>query len=111
MSSDTWMAVKVYMPAVLAAIAALVLLEASSAFAQHELLAQVAGMLRWASLGAFVLALGAGTYGSVRLVRAEQGKGLLCDCGGLLGRETDGRYGYYRKCMRCSRNVNRKHYE
>ncbi len=111
MNNDTWMAMKIYAPTALAIVAALLLLEASSAMAQHALFEQIAGMLRWGSLGAFVVALGAGTYAGVRLVRADQGKGLLCDCGGLLGREIDGRYGYYRKCMRCSRNVNRKHYE
>lgn len=111
MNSDTWMAVKVYAPAVLAVVAALVLLEASSAMGQHAMFSQVAGMLRLGSLGAFVIALGFGTYGSVRLIRAEQGKGLLCDCGGLLGREIDGRFGFYRKCMRCSRNVAQRYYE
>lgn len=105
------MAVKVYLPTALAVVAAFVLLEVSSAIAQHAMFSQVAGMLRWGSLGAFVFALGAVTYGSVRLVRAEQGRGLLCDCGGLLGREIDGRYGHYRKCMRCSRNIAQRHYE
>jgi hypothetical protein len=105
------MVVKLFAPTVLAVLAALGLLEASSAMAQHIWFTQVAGTLRWTSLGVFVIALGTGTYASARLVRAEQGMGLLCGCGGLLGREIDGRYGYYRKCIRCSRNVNRQHYE
>lgn len=39
-----------------------------------------------------------------RIIRAEQGRELLCDCGGLLGRERVGRYGPYRRCLQCSRN-------
>ena len=111
MNSASWMTFKVYAPALLALVAAFLLLEAGSAIKQHEIFSQVAELLRLASLGAFAFALGWGTYASVRMIRAEEGKGLLCDCGGLLGREIDGRYGLYRKCMCCGRNVNRMHYD
>lgn len=45
-----------------------------------------------------------------RLWRWQRGKGLHCDCGGLLGSEIDGRYGPYRRCLACGRNANEQHY-
>jgi hypothetical protein len=44
------------------------------------------------------------------LWRWQRGDGPICECGGLLGFERDGRYGPYRKCLACSRNVNERHY-
>lgn len=111
MDSDFWMVVKVYLPAVLALAAAFVLLEFGAAFSEHQILVDAAQVLRVASMGAFLVALATGLHASVRLIRADSGKGLLCDCGGLLGREIDGRYGPYRRCLRCSRNVPCREYE
>ena len=47
----------------------------------------------------------------VRFYRWTKGNGLLCRCGGLLGREHDGRYGPYRKCLGCGRNVSQREYQ
>ena len=67
-------------------------------------------MLRWVPIAMF-------SWGAVLLVHAfyrlrqfEQGKGLHCGCGGLLGAERHGRYGPYRKCFACGRNVGRRFY-
>ena len=46
-----------------------------------------------------------------RAERRKRGEGVLCACGGLLGPEIDGRYGLYRKCLGCRRNVARRDYE
>ena len=44
-------------------------------------------------------------YQFVRLWRWTRGKGVVCYvCGCLLGRERDGRYGPYRKCLGCGKN-------
>jgi hypothetical protein len=44
-------------------------------------------------------------YQAARLWRWRQGKGTSCYvCGCLLGRERDGRYGPYRKCLGCGKN-------
>lgn len=41
----------------------------------------------------------------LRLWRWARGKGAVCYvCGCLLGRERDGRYGPYRKCLGCGKN-------
>lgn len=111
MDRDMWMAVKLYLPAALALLAALVLAQLEESIAQHQLLAGIAQALRWASIAAFGLAVLAGTLGTVRFYRAERGLGLLCDCGGLLGRKINGRYGPYRRCLRCSRDVPQREYE
>lgn len=67
--------------------------------------------LRWGPLlmaGWGLLQLAAGGY---RVWQWHRGEGLLCECGGMLGSERDGRWGRYRKCMACGRNVNCRHYE
>jgi hypothetical protein len=44
-------------------------------------------------------------YQALRLWRWRQGKGAICYvCECLLGRERDGRYGPYRKCLGCGKN-------
>lgn len=47
---------------------------------------------------------------SYRVWQASNEVGLLCSCGGPLGGEIDGRFGPYRKCIGCGRNVSCKHY-
>lgn len=111
MNRDIWMAVRAYLPAAVAILAAFALLELAGMFDQQGMLADLGRMLRWGSAGAMALGGILFVHTSVRLYRADLGKGLLCDCGGLLGREIDGRYGPYRRCLRCSRNVPRRQYE
>lgn len=57
----------------------------------------------------FMVGAGAGviisTYQILRLWRWTRGKGAVCYvCGCLLGRERDGSYGPYRKCLGCGKN-------
>lgn len=47
-------------------------------------------------------------YGMFRLWRWEQGNEPTCDCGGLLSGVIAGRWGPYRKCFACRRNVAEK---
>ena len=56
-----------------------------------------------------IVVVGAGLAGlqTVVALRAQGYAGALT----LLGSERDGRYGPYRKCLACSRNVAQRHYE
>ena len=111
MDQDMWMAVKAYMPAAALVIASFVLTALAGKMGQSHVLAQFARDVGWCSIAAFAGALLLGAHATYRLWRAEKGEGLLCGCGGLLKGEIDGRYGPYRQCMRCSRNVPRREYE
>ena len=59
--------------------------------------------LHWLPYGLLGLAVLLGIFASIRLMRWETGHALICHCGGLLGSEREGRFGVYRKCMRCGR--------
>lgn len=111
MSRWNWMAAKAFAPAALALVVALASMELVSGWAANPYLSRAAPVARWFPLAAIVFAVAYWGWVCVRLWRAERGEGLLCDCGGLLGRERDGRYGPYRKCLACSRNVARRHCE
>jgi hypothetical protein len=67
--------------------------------------------MRWIPLIGFGLGMLSVGHRSYRVWQASNGVGLLCSCGGPLGSEIDGRYGPYRKCIGCGRNVSQKHYE
>jgi len=106
-----WMAVRAYTPAALALVAALVSLWVVSGWQNSRYLAGMVGTAKWIPLAALAFAVVHGAWVSYRLWQAERGEGLLCECDGLLGAEQDGRYGPYRQCLACSRNVARRHYE
>lgn len=110
---DRWnlMVARAYLPAAFALVVALVASVMLVRFQQSPLLTGLALGFRWVPWLAFVAALGLGTWATVRLWRAEFGLGMLCACGGLLGHERNGRYGAYRKCMGCSKNIAQRHYE
>ena len=106
---DRWtlMIVRAYLPATFALAVSFALLFAATRFRDMEVLAGLAE-----SLGlAFAVALGFASLHALwmagRLWRAERGRGLLCDCGGLLGRERPGVRGQtnYRRCLACGRAV------
>ena len=68
-------------------------------------------MLWWLPLGLLAAALFFGVYAIYRLWEAENGEGAICHrCGGPLGAEKDGRYGEYRTCMNCGKNVSNRKY-
>lgn len=106
-----WMAVRAFAPAAFAIVVAFVSMWVISGWQSSPYLAGMFATARWVPLAALVFATAHGAWVSYRLWQAERGVGLLCECGGLLGGERDGRYGPYRQCMACSRNVARRHYE
>jgi hypothetical protein len=110
-----WMAVRAYLPAVGALLAAAISTWALSGWHDSPLLAGIAQVARWVplvALGATVALVVAPTY---RLLRWRRGEGPHCpSCGGPLGHERDGyrgRSGSYRKCYACGDNVNHRHYK
>jgi len=110
---DRWdlQAIRVYAPTV-----GLMLAGAASGvvvvkLAQSAVFSRVAETFNWVPSLLFAAALAHLTWSSWRLWRAHNGVGRLCSCGGILGGEIDGRWGPYRKCLACGRNVSAKHYE
>lgn len=106
-----WMAVRAYTPAAFALVGAFVLMWVASGLDAGSYAAAIFAPVKWASLAALVFGSLHGGWTTYRLWRAERGEGVLCDCGGLLGPEIDGRYGPYRKCLACRRNVARREYQ
>ncbi len=76
---------------------------------ESTLLAGIYAVARWGPALAIAASVILGFVATVRLWRWDQGRApLVCECGGLLGRERPGRFGAYRKCLACSRNVNER---
>jgi len=99
-----WMAVRMYLPTMACLLGALGSTWALTKLGQSQYTAPLAASLAWMPYGLLALAGLLGIATSVRLWRWELGRALICGCGGLLGREREGRYGAYRKCMACGRN-------
>lgn len=106
-----WMAVRAYLPGAAALLVAVVAVVVISGWQENPLLSGMVSTAKWLPILAIGFALFHGVFTSIRLWRAEHGNGLLCECGGLLGGERKGRYGLYRRCLQCSRNVNSRHYQ
>lgn len=68
-------------------------------------------MVWWVPFAGFAAAALHAGYVIFRMWQAENGEGLICvRCGGPLGGEKDGRYGEYRSCMSCGKNINNRNY-
>lgn len=107
----TWMMARMYAPAMGALALGLLLMLPLGMIRESQLLSGVYAVARLAPALAIVASVIFGLVATVRLWRWDQGRSLLvCECGGLLGRERPGRFGAYRKCLACNRNVNEKHY-
>ena len=106
-----WMAVRAFAPAAFALVGALLLMWVVSGLGSSPYAAVIFAPAKWLSLAALMFGTLHGGWTTYRLWRAERGEGVLCACGGLLGPEIDGRYGLYRKCLGCRRNVARRDYE
>lgn len=100
------MMVRMYAPALGALALGLLLMLSLGMIRESQLLAGIYALARWAPALAIAASVFLGIIATVRLWRWDQGRSpLVCECGGLLGRARDGRYGRYRKCHACSRNV------
>jgi len=110
---DRWslMIARALAPAGFAVLAAFVAMRGLTTLRSHPIFSGLADQAWWVPLAMLLFAALAGARAFYRLRAAERGEGLLCSCGGLLGRERDGRYGPYRRCLACSDNVARRGYE
>lgn len=105
------MTAKAYFPALYVAGVSLVAWIITGAIADNPLLQSLAPIVDAVPLVGLAIASIMGAVSSYQLWRWESGHGLNCSsCGGMLGRERDGRHGAYRKCVGCGKNVNCKHY-
>lgn len=109
---DRWilMSFRMYGPAVLALVVGAISAGLLARFGASPLLAGVAATFAWVPYAALVGTVLFGAWATWRVSRARRGIGVLCPCGCALGAERDGRYGPYRKCLGCSKNVARKYY-
>jgi len=107
----TWMMARMYAPAVGTLVIGLLLMLPLGMIRESPLLAGIYAVARWAPALAIAASVILGLIATLRLWRWDQERSrLVCECGGLLGRERPGRFGAYRKCLACSRNVNEKYY-
>lgn len=107
----TWMMARMYAPALGALVLGLLLMVPLGMIRESQLLAGMYAAVRWAPVLAIGLSVILGLIATVRLWRWDHGRSaLVCDCGGLLGSERNGRYGAYRKCLACNRDVNERYY-
>lgn len=111
MNRATMMAIRLLAPAALLCFMAVVFMLTGSRLADQPLLAGLALMWDGLAAAAFLAAAGWLLYGAFRFWQWESGNARDCPtCSGLLGREREGRYGPYRKCLGCGRNVSRLNY-
>jgi len=107
----TWMMVRMYAPALGALALGLLLMLPLGTLQESPVLAGVYAMVRWLPALAIAVSVTVALVATLRLWRWDQGRSVLvCECGGLLGRERPGRFGAYRKCLACNRNVNERYY-
>jgi hypothetical protein len=107
----TWMVARMYAPSLGALGIGLLLMLPLGLIREIQLFSGVYAMARRAPALAIAASVILGLIATLRLWRWDQGRSqLVCECGGLLGRERDGRYGLYRKCLACNRDVNERYY-
>jgi hypothetical protein len=106
-----WMWVRAIAPGAVLMVGALLMAGMLAGLPGNPVGDALFGTLRWGPVILFGLGFLFASYRGFRVWQAVNGVGLMCSCGGPLGGEIDGRYGPYRKCMGCGRNVSRKHYE
>lgn len=100
-----------YAPAFGALALGLVLMLAFGMLRESPFFAGVYAMARWLPALAIVASVILGLIATVRLWRWDRGQAEpTCECGGLLGRPRAGRYGTYRRCLACNRNVNERNW-
>jgi len=71
------------------------------------------GLIEWVRWLPMLCAVAAGLWSlwvGLRLWQWHRGNVLVCECEGILGWEREGRFGPYRPCLACGRNVAQRHY-
>lgn len=109
-----WMYIRAYAPASGLILAAVVIAMALARLQAHPIFDGLVSIVRWLPLALLAGAVLHMAWVTYRLWQAHHGNGRLCECGGLLGGEHDGRAdraGAYRRCYACGKNVNNRYYE
>jgi hypothetical protein len=114
MSYHTRMFLRMSLPALAICLASIVLATAAGLFGGA--LSALGGPPEWAglgnaiALGGLVLSLLVYGFQTFRYWRWTLGEGECCYvCGCLLGREREGRFGPYRRCLGCGKNHSLSH--
>lgn len=111
MDRKTLMYARMIAPGVMLMIGALVTQVIANRFGATPLLVGMQKPMLWVSMGLMAAGSIGVFWAGWRMWRWESGAAsMVCQCGGLLGRERSGRYGWYRRCLACSRNVNERHW-
>lgn len=107
----TWMVLKACFPAIVVLAFSLLAGGLLLSAAKTPLLAEIYAAASWVAAAGALLSLTMFGWVGVRLYRWEQGHGPDCTgCAGLLGHERSGRYGPYRRCLACGKNVAQRDY-
>jgi len=106
MDRVTKMSLRVFIPALGAALGSIPLAWVSWRLADSNLLAGLANSWRYAAFATLIASLCLVGYASFRLWRWSTGQARTCtNCDCLVGRERLGRYGAYRRCLGCGKNA------
>lgn len=110
MDQRNWMSFKAYLPSLGVFVAAMLFAGVVSTLADVPPLSGVYDLARRMPVCGVLMSISMAVWTAIRLSRWTKGHGPQCSCGGLLGRERDGRYGPYRRCLACGRNLAQRHY-
>jgi len=111
MEHTTSLAIKLLAPSIAAVFAAGVMVLAGWNLSTSPLLVDIATAWERIADALFIVAAVLLIHGAFRLWQWTQGRTLDCpNCGGPLGREREGRYAAYRKCLGCGKNIARINY-
>lgn len=112
MTRLAWMYLKACVPVAIVGVGTFVIAFKLKGLQASPLLASVAGYAPWLAmvgLGAALAMFAALTW---RLWRWKRDEGPMCHrCGGALGKEIEGRYGPYRRCLACDGSSSARYYE
>lgn len=111
MDRSDWMWVRAMAPGAVLMVGALVMAGMLSSLTGSQVGDALFSAFQLGPVILFGCGLVIATYRVFRVWQAANGVGYMCSCGGPLGGEIDGRYGPYRKCIGCGRNVSCKHYK
>jgi hypothetical protein len=105
------MALRMLLPGAAWLLISWMAVEVSAGLNNSPYTAPLAQGLRWVPTAISAFGIGLFRMALFRLWRWHRGQGVLCDCGGVLGAEINGRFGHYRRCLACRRNVNCRDYQ
>lgn len=111
MINQTILFIRLYSQSLILFVFGFLLILFSHYFISNIYLHQLAETFEWVPLIFIGLGFISACWVTFRAWQAEKGIGLTCDkCAGPLGRELDGRFNQYRKCMACFNTMSENKY-